>query len=155
MTEEEPDYRPISPEDRIQVIKEVVAGLIPATAAQIGAALGHLSRELGRVNREITVQQRVVTMCERDYEHEFDLKMLSFAHPPDENDVPVMVTIAKAMARVDPKVYQLGLDLDLAKDRLKELNNLFKELEDRIWVGKTNAATVRSEHQNLGYGGGS
>ena len=141
-------------DERLQIIKEVVSGLIPATAAQIGAALGVLSKELGRVNVEITAAQKVVTKLERDYGHAFDLVMLSLAHPAGENDVPVMVTVAKAMARVDPKVYALGLELDGAKDDLKRLRSYFEELQDRIRVGQTNASTVRSEHRNIGYGGG-
>lgn len=152
--EEEQDYRPISPEDRIQVIKEVVAGLIPATAAQIGAALGHLSRELGRVNKEITAQQKIYSEAKRDYNRAFDLKMLEFAHPPEEDRMPVGPMIARAMARVDEKVYALGLEMDTQKDRLKELLQDFQELQDRIRVGQTNAATVRSEHQTMGYGSG-
>lgn len=150
----EPEYRPISPEDRIQVIKEVVAGLIPATAAQIGAALGNLSKELARVNKEITAQQRIYTTAKREYSRAFDLKMLQLAHPPEEDRMPVGPMIARAMARVDPEVYQLGLDMDIQKDRLKELLQDFQELQDRIRVGQTNAATVRSEHQTMGYGGG-
>lgn len=152
--EEEQDYRPISPEDRIQVIKEVVAGLIPATAAQIGAALGHLSRELGRVNKEITAQQKIYSAAKRDYNSAFDLKMLEFAHPPEEDRMPVGPMIARAMARVDEQVYALGLEMDTQKDRLKELLQDFQELQDRIRVGQTNAATVRSEHQTMGYGSG-
>lgn len=152
--EEEQDYRPISPEDRIQVIKEVVAGLIPATAAQIGAALGHLSRELGRVNKEITAQQKIYSEAKRDYNRAFDLKMLEFAHPPEEDRMPVGPMIARAMARVDEQVYALGLQMDTQKDRLKELLQDFQELQDRIRVGQTNAATVRSEHQTMGYGSG-
>lgn len=134
------------------IIKDVVSGLIPATAAQIGTALGVLSKELGRVNREITAAQKVVTTLERDYGHAFDLVMIGLAHPPGENDVPVMVTIAKAMARVDPKVYQIGLDLDVAKDDLKRLRSYFEELQDRIRVGQTNASTVRAEARLIGYG---
>lgn len=141
-------------EERLQVIQEVVSGLIPATAAQIGAALGVLSKELGRVNREITVAQTVVTTLERDYEHAYDLVMIRLAHPPGENDVPVMVTVAKAMARTDDKVYALGLELDAAKDDLKRLRSYFEEIQDRIRVGQTNASTVRSEHRNIGYGAG-
>jgi hypothetical protein len=149
----EHDYRPISPEDRVQVIKEVVAGLIPATAAQIGAALGHLSKELGRVNKEITVQQRIYTAAKRDYSRAFDLKMLELAHPPEEDRMPVGPMTARAMARVHAEVYALGLEMDTQKDKLKELLQDFQELQDRIRVGQTNAATVRSEHQTMGYGG--
>lgn len=141
-------------DERLQIIQEVVSGLIPATAAQIGAALGVLSKELGRVNIEITAAQKVVTKLERDYGHEFDLVMLKLAHPPGDNDVPVMVTVAKAMARTHPDVYALGLQLDGAKDDLKRLRSYFEELQDRIRVGQTNASTVRSEHRNIGYGGG-
>lgn len=141
-------------DERLQIIQEVVSGLIPATAAQIGAALGVLSKELGRINKEITAAQQIVTKLERDYGHQFDLVMLSLAHPPGENDVPVMVTVAKAMARVDPKVYALGLELDGAKDDLKRLRSYFEEIQDRIRVGQTNASTVRTEARTIGYGGG-
>jgi hypothetical protein len=135
------------------IIKDVVSGLIPATATQIGAALGHLSRELGRVNKEVTAAQKDVRRLTRDYQRAFDLVLIPLTNPPEGE--PVMVTVAKAMARVDPKVYALGLELDVAKSEVQRLQNDFEELQDRIRVGQTNAATVRSEHRNIGYGHGS
>lgn len=142
-------------EDEYQaIVKDVVSGLVPATAGQIGAALGLLSKELGKVNRQIGEAQKIVTQKERAYEFAFDTVMLSLAHPVDERVAPVMVTVAKAMARVSPKVYQLGLDLDVVKDDLKQLRSYFEELQDRIRVGQTNASTVRSEHRTIGYGHG-
>ena len=140
-------------EERLQIIKEVVSGLIPATAAQIGAALGHLSRELGRVNRELTEAQKLVPKLTRAYQKAFDQVLIRLTNPPGENEVPVMVTVAKAMARINPEVYALGLALDVAKHDVQRLENDFKELQDRIRVGQTNAATVRAEAGLIGYGG--
>lgn len=137
------------------IIKDVVSGLIPATASQVGTALGHLSRQLGQVNRELTAAQKVVPQLTRAYQHAFDLVLIKLTNPPGENDVPVMVTVAKAMARVDPEVYALGLQLDVAKSDVQRLQNDFEELQDRIRVGQTNAATIRAEARLIGYGPGS
>lgn len=140
-------------EERLQIIKEVVSGLIPATAGQIGAGLGNLSRELGRVNKEWTASRKVVRKLTRDYQNAFDLVFIRLTNPPDEHAVRLPVEVAKAMARVDSKVYGLGLELDAAKNDAEKLKTDFEELQDRIRVGQTNASTVRSEHRNVGYGG--
>lgn len=141
-------------EERLQTIKEVVSGLVPATATQIGAALGHLSRELGRVNRELTEAQKVAAKLARAYQHAFDLVFIKLTNPPGDEQ-PMLVTVAKAMTRVDTEVYALGLARDVAESNVQRLKNDFSELQDRIRVGQTNASTVRSEHRNIGYGAGS
>jgi hypothetical protein len=127
-----------------------VSGLIPANAGQVGAALGNLSRELGRVNHELTAAQKLVGQLTRSYQRAFDLVLIKLTNPPGDES-PVLVTVAKAMARVDPEVYALGLALDVAKSNVQRLSNDFEELQDRIRVGQTNAATIRSEARTIGY----
>jgi hypothetical protein len=141
----------ITPELSQEVIDQVVSGLIPATAAQVGVAMGHLSRRLGDVNRKITAQRKLVTKLTKDYKLATDLTLVRLTNPTD-GEQKFSVEAAKAKARIDH--YELGLELEMAKDEMRRLKDEFQEIKERIKVGQTNAATVRSEHRNIGYGGG-
>lgn len=133
------------------VIDRVVSGLIPATAAQVGAALGKLSLQLAQVNRELTAAIYHAGQLSRDYQLAFDMALIKLTNPTEEGKPKYSVEAAKAMARIEN--YELGLKWETAKSEVQRLRNDFREVQKRILVGQTNAATVRSEMRTMGYGG--
>jgi hypothetical protein len=135
-----------------EVIDRVVAGLIPATAAQVGVALGNLTRLLDQVGKEWTAARTHAGELAQQYQLAFDLAFVELTNPTEVGKLKYTVEAAKSVARIE--VYELGLELAAAKSNANRLRVQFETIQDRIRAGQTNAATFRAEARNIGYGAG-
>ncbi|HEY2086988.1 MAG TPA: hypothetical protein VGH54_13340 [Mycobacterium sp.] len=131
-----------------QSLLKIVAGLVPATAGQVGRALGELSMDLQRLTDQLAEADEEATRLTEDYGLAYDMAFIEAG----EGSKPVSIAIREATARIETA--QLRLDMEVAKLRVRQLKNAHKTLDRRIDVGRTCAATVRSEHRTIGYGGG-
>lgn len=126
----------------------VVAGLVPANAMQVSAALGKLSTQLDELTTQLTAADVIAVDAEEAHDKAFDLAYVSYM----EADTRLAYhSIAKAKARVDTA--DLRLTWRVAEREVRRLDRRCKTLDRRIDVGRTVAATVRSEHRAIGYGG--
>lgn len=135
----------MTPEEEQQLLS-VVAGLVPATAQQVGRALGQLSQRLQELTDELTAADREATELSEAYELAYDRAFLEAGEGER-----VAVEVRKAMARV--QTYEQRLAGEVAKANVRSLRAAHRTLDRRIDVGRTQAATVRSEHRTVGYGG--
>src|SRR5689334_4809989 len=129
-----------------QLLK-VVAGLVPATAQQVGTALGKLSVRLEELTNELTPADEKATLLSEDYQLAFDRAFLMAG----AGRTKVTEAIRTAEARI--ATYSLRLEMEVAKLHVRSLKAAHRTLDRRIDVGRTQAATVRSEHRTIGYGG--
>lgn len=131
-----------------EALLKVVAGLVPATAQQVGAALGKLSLVLQDLTEQLSEADEDATRIEHEHQLAYDMAFLEAG----EGEEKVTGAVREATARVQTS--QLRLDLEVAKLRVRQLRNAHRTLDRRIDVGRTTAATVRSEHRTVGYGAG-
>jgi hypothetical protein len=129
-----------------QTLLKIVAGLVPATAGQVGRALGELSMDLQRITDQLAEADEESTRLSEDYGLAYDMAFIEAG----EGSKPVSIAVREATARIETA--QLRLDAEVAKLRVRQLKNAHKTLDRRIDVGRTCAATVRSEHRTIGYG---
>lgn len=134
--------------DEQQALLKIVAGLVPATAAQVGAALGALSMELQRLTDELAEADEDATRIAEAHSLAYDLAFIEAG----ESEKAVSVAVREAKARIETA--QDRLDMEVAKLRVRQLRGAHRTLDRRIDVGRTVAATVRSEHRTVGYGYG-
>ena len=134
-------------DDREALLK-VVAGLVPATAEQVGTALGKLSIDLQKLTEQLAQADEDSTRLTEEYQLAYDMAFLEAG----EGDERVTGAVREATARV--QTAQLRLNTEIAKLRVRQLRNAHRTLDRRIDVGRTQAATVRSEHRTIGYGAG-
>lgn len=138
-----------APTAEVEAYLAAVAGLIPATAQQVGAALGKLSNELDRLTKLLMEADREATDLAEEYQMSFDKAFLlagaGSGKPPTE-------AVRNAEARI--ATYELRLRYETAKLNVRSLKAAHKTLDRRIDVGRTQAATVRSEHNTFSYGRG-
>lgn len=125
---------------------QVVAGLVPATAQQLGAALALLGERLQELTEELADADEQSTRMTEAYQLAYDQEFLKTA----DGEEKVTGLIREARARV--ATAQLRLDTEVAKLRVRQLRNAHRTLDRRIDVGRTQAATIRSEHRTLSYG---
>lgn len=128
-----------------QLLK-VVAGLVPATAQQVGAALGKLSMRLEELTHELALADEKSTHLSEEYQMAFDK---AFLLAGASAKVKVTEAVRNAEARI--ATYALRLDAEVAKLHVRSLKAAHRTLDRRIDVGRTQAATVRSEHRTIGY----
>lgn len=137
------------PSPELEAYLAVVAGLVPATAQQVGAALGKLATELDRLTKLLTAADAEATALAEEYQLEYDRAFLmagaGTGKPPTEK-------MREATARI--ATYATRLKLETAKLNVRSLRSFHKTLDRRIDVGRTQAATVRSEHNTFSYGRG-
>lgn len=133
-------------EDEEKQLLAVVAGLVPATAQQVGRALGSLSNRLQELTDQLTEADKEATELSEAYELEYDRAFLKAGEGER-----VAVEVRKAIARVE--TYESRLASEVAKAHVRSLRAAHRTLDRRIDVGRTQAATVRSEHRTVGYGG--
>lgn len=130
-----------------EALLRIVAGLVPATAQQVGAALGKLSMDLQRISDRLAEADEAATLLADKYQLEYDKAFLmagaKSGKPPTE-----AVRHAEARMATAP----LRLELEVAKLDVRSLKAAHRTLDRRIDVGRTQAATVRSEHRTLSYG---
>ena len=126
---------------------KVVAGLVPATAQQVGAALGKLSMRLEELTHELALADEKSTHLSEEYQMAFDK---AFLLAGASAKVKVTEAVRNAEARI--ATYALRLDAEVAKLHVRSLKAAHRTLDRRIDVGRTQAATVRSEHRVLPYG---
>lgn len=129
-----------------EALLRIVAGLVPATAQQVGAALGKLSMDLQRLTEQLSEADQTATLLADKYQLEFDKAYLMAGAgktKPTEG-----VRNAEARMATAP----LRLELEVAKLDVRSLKAAHRTLDRRIDVGRTQAATVRSEHRTIGYG---
>lgn len=126
----------------------VVAGLVPATAQQVGAALGKMSQHLQKLTDMLGVADEDATKLTEKYDLALDLAYLREVAADDRIG---MQSVARAKARVETAA--LRMDMEAAKLAVRKFSKAHSTLDRRIDVGRTNASTIRSEHRNLGYGG--
>lgn len=127
----------------------VVAGLVPATAQQVGAALGKLAQRLGELTEQLAVADERSTRLTEEHALAYDRAFLSAG----EGEVRVTEAVRAATARVETHEHRLAMEL--AKLDVRNLRNAHRTLDRRIDVGRTMASTIRSEMRSIGYGSGS
>jgi hypothetical protein len=137
----------LSPEQE-QLLK-VVAGLAPATAGQVSAALGKLSRHLQTLSDLLAVADKASTIAADAYQEAYDKAFLAAGFEEIERGERVTDTFRNTVARMATR--DLHLELELAKLEVRRLRQAMKTLDRRIFVGQSQAATVRSEHRTIGY----
>lgn len=125
---------------------QAIAGLVPATAQQIGAALGKLSNRLEELTKLLTEADTEATHLAEEYQMEFDKAFLmagsGSGKPPTE-------AVRNAEARI--ATYALRLKYETAKLNVRSLKAAHRTLDRRLDIGRTQAATVRSEHNTFSY----
>lgn len=131
-----------------EALLAVVAGLVPATAAQVGTALGKLSIALERITQQLTAADEEATHLDQELQLAYDLAYLQAGEGPERVTGPVR----EATARV--ATAELRMRAEVAKLNVRSLRAAHRTLDRRIDVGRTQAATVRSELRTLSYGGG-
>lgn len=137
----------MKPKFDTEALLAVVAGLVPATADQIGAALGQLSVKMGELGDELAEADLAAVEAVEAYELAYDI---AYIEEFDRDKRLGYLPMAKSVARV--ATADLRLAAEVAKAQVRKLQNAIKTLDRRIDVGRTQAATVRSEHRTLGYG---
>lgn len=130
-----------------EALLKVVAGLAPATAQQVGAALGKLSVRLEEITNELAQADEEATRLAEEYQLAYDKAFLMAG----AGKARVTEAVRTAEARI--ATYELRLRVEVAKMHVRSLKSAHRTLDRRIDVGRTMAATIRSEHRNLGYGG--
>lgn len=124
----------------------IVAGLVPATAAEVGAALGKLCKLLDRLTREMIDADAEATERANEYGHAYDRAYLEVFDPKNpERRLPIAER--EAMARL--LTHDKYMAHEAAKLTVRRWKYVHKTLDRRIDVGRTVAATVRSEHRNI------
>jgi chaperonin cofactor prefoldin len=137
-----------SPRIDPEALLAIVAGLVPATAEQVGSALGKLSVRLEELTNQLTAADEEATKLDHELQLAYDLAYLEAGEVEERVTGPVR----EATARV--ATADLRLRTEVAKLRVRSLKAAHRTLDRRIDVGRTQAATVRSEHRTVGYGGG-
>lgn len=136
----------VSPEnDEHAALMAVISGLTPATAQQVGAALGRLSLRLQELTDALAVADEDATRLTEAHELAYDKAFLAAG----QGEERVTDAVRRSIARVETA--QLRLDMEVAKLAVRSLKTAHKTLDRRIDVGRTQAATVRSEHRTIGY----
>lgn len=130
-----------------EALLKVVAGLVPATAQQVGAALGRLSVRLEELTTELAEADEHATRLEHDYQLRYDQ---AFVREKAARSKP-SDALCHANARIATAAEHL--ELEVAKARVRSLKAACRTLDRRVDVGRTTAATIRSEHRTLSYGG--
>lgn len=136
-------------EDKVEAYLAAVAGLVPATAQQVGAALGKLSNELERLTVLLTSADLEATEAIEAYQMAYDK---AFLMSGAKSGKPPTEAVRHAEARM--ATYELRMKAEVAKANVRDLKMRHKTLDRRIDVGRTQAATVRSEHRTFSYGNG-
>lgn len=136
-------------EDQLALAK-VVAGLIPATADQVIAALGRMSVQLHNVAVELDAAEDVAVEKIEEHGRKYDQAFLAAAFDPNDPAKRVTEKVREAIAREE--TWQLRLEMEQAKQRVRKLKRRLDTIERRIFVGQSVAKTVRSEHRTIGYG---
>jgi len=134
--------------DEAEALLKVVAGLVPASAQQVGTALGRLSIRLEQLTNELAAADEKSTHLAEDYQLAFDKAFLLAG----AGKAKVTEAVRNAEARI--ATYALRLEMEVAKLHVRSLKAAHRTLDRRIDVGRTNASTLRSEHRNIGYGSG-
>lgn len=133
----------------IEAYLQAVAGLVPATAQQVGAALGRLSNRLEELTNLLTVADTEATELAEKYQMAYDKAFLmagaGSGKPPTE-------AVRNAEARI--ATFALRVEYETAKLNVRSLKAAHRTLDRRIDVGRTQAATVRSEHNTFAYRSG-
>lgn len=126
-----------------------VAGLVPATAQQVGAALGKLSNRLEELTRLLTEADTEATRLTDEYQMAYDK---AFLMAGAKSGKPPTEAVRHAEARI--ATAELRYAAEVAKLNVRSLKKAHQTLDRRIDVGRTQAATVRSEHNTFSYGRG-
>ena len=126
---------------------KVVAGLVPANAQQVGAALGKLSVRLEELTNELADADEKATHLSEEYQLAFDK---AFLLAGASAKVKVTEAVRNAEARI--ATYALRLDMEVAKLHVRSLKAAHRTLDRRIDVGRTTASTLRTEMATIGYG---
>jgi hypothetical protein len=137
-----------TPDLEHDALLKVIAGLTPATAQQVGRSLGKLSMRLQQLTDQLAAADEEATRLTEDYQLAYDQAFLKAGGKGTEK---VSAAVREATARV--QTHELRLAMEVAKLNVRNLRNAHRTLDRRIDVGRTQAATVRSEHRNIGYGG--
>lgn len=137
----------LSPEQE-QLLK-VVAGLAPATAGQVSAALGKLSRHLQELSELLGEADKASTIAAEAYQTAYDKAFLTAGYEERERGERVTDTYRHTVAR--GATAELRMESEMAKLEVRRLRQAMKTLDRRIFVGQSQAATVRSEHRTIGY----
>lgn len=129
-----------------EALLKVVAGLVPATAQQLGAALGRLSVRLDELTALLTAADTEATHLDHELQLAYDLAFIQAG----EGEARVTEKVRESTARV--ATADLRLRADVARLNVRSLKAAHRTLDRRIDVGRTCAATVRSEHRTFQYG---
>jgi len=129
----------------------VVAGLAPATAGQVSTALGKLSRHLQTLSELLGAADEASTVASDAYQKAYDKAFLAAGFEEIERGERVTDTFRNTVARM--ATADLRLTAELAKLEVRRLKVAMKTLDRRLFVGQSQAATVRAEIRTIGYGG--
>lgn len=136
-------------QDKVDAYLAAVTGLVPATAQQVGAALGKLSNELERLTTALTEADREATELSEEYQLAYDK---AFLMAGAKSGKPPTGAIREAEARI--ATAELRMKTELAKLNVRDLKARHRTLDRRIDVGRTQASTLRTEMSTIGYGRG-
>lgn len=136
-------------QDKVDAYLAAVTGLVPATAQQVGAALGKLSNELERLTTALMEADRESTELTEEYQLAYDK---AFLMTGAKSGKPPTEAVRHAEARIATAA--LRMKAEIAKLNVRDLKARHRTLDRRIDVGRTQAATVRSEHNTFSYGRG-
>lgn len=126
-----------------------VAGLVPATAQQVGAALGKLSNRLEELTKLLMEADTEATRLAEEYQMAYDKAFILSGAGSGKTPTEAVRSAEARMA-----TFALRVEYETAKLNVRSLKAAHKTLDRRIDVGRTQAATVRSEHNTFSYGRG-
>lgn len=137
----------MTPDDE-KALLEIVAGLVPATAQQVGVALGKLTIRLSEITAQLAQADDEATRLTEEHDVAFDT---AYLREMEQDGRLGFHSVAKATARQETR--DLRLRMEVAKANVRQLDKAHRTLDRRIDVGRTQAATVRTEARTVGYGG--
>lgn len=143
-----PSFVPLEVPDETeqqQAVLAALAGLVPATAQQVATGLGVLGHRLQEITHMLAVADADSTRLAEEYQLAYARAFLEAGHTEDGG----RVTEAVRRYTAEEATHQARLDMEVAKLAVRNLRQAHKTLDRRIDVGRTMAATVRSEHRAM------
>jgi hypothetical protein len=141
---------PVELTTKQEALLQIIAGLVPATAQEVAAALGKLSVDLRDIVVELTAADEACDEAIEAHDDAYDHAFLDAGFDPKNPALKVTEKVREATART--QTFELRVQMDSAKRELRRLKRIHDTLDRRIFVGQSIAKTVRSEHNTIGYG---
>lgn len=136
--------------DEQRDLLKIVAQLVPATAQEVGAALGRLSAEMHKVALELDKAEEEAVDRIEAHGRAYDSAFLKSGFDPDDPSRRVTEKVREALAR--EKTWNERLKMEQAKQKVRALKRRLDTLDRRVFVGQSIAKTIRAEVRTLSYG---